>query len=343
MLRSIDFVARLIRVRRSHGALNAETPLTGAPLDATGIPDVEWLTPEGRPFSAKDWNDPARKHSWRSSTIQGDGMPRLGARPSRAAVLINASDSAIACELPGADAKTMSGRSQSTPRTPDRAPYIVAGDRYAAREPLGGNPCRAASRAARRQAPGAADHVLDALAIAAGIAPHWFDVTGKRHEVPADTKRALLTSLGLPADSTGEARASLACARAGTRVSSASRRNDTPPGWRNDNPAWRPPRRVCAARRPHHRTRGWLTLDAADRGRRGERGGDRRRRWAQSGVSATSRLPALPLGRHRSLDGRGAGVHRSSCRRSRRCVFAGNLARQMRVFWDCRAALCSAA
>nr|WP_246518735.1 4-alpha-glucanotransferase [Ancylobacter lacus] len=50
---------------------------------------------------------------------------------------------------------------------------------------------------------------LDRLARAAGIAPDWQDVTGVRHEVPADTKRALLKALRLPADTRGDTSDSL--------------------------------------------------------------------------------------------------------------------------------------
>jgi glycogen operon protein len=52
--------------------------------------------------------------------------------------------------------------------------------------------------------------MLDRLAAAAGIAGEWWDVTGKRHVVGADTKRALLSAMGLHAGSTNdEARARL--------------------------------------------------------------------------------------------------------------------------------------
>ena len=47
---------------------------------------------------------------------------------------------------------------------------------------------------------------LDALAEAAGIAPYWFDVLGKRTIVSAATKLALLEGLRLPARSQAQAR-----------------------------------------------------------------------------------------------------------------------------------------
>jgi pullulanase/glycogen debranching enzyme len=70
---------------------------TLAPLDATGIPDVEWLTPEGRPFSAKDWNDPGTRTLLAVFYDPGE----YDAVASRAAVLINAGEGTIVCALPG--------------------------------------------------------------------------------------------------------------------------------------------------------------------------------------------------------------------------------------------------
>jgi glycogen operon protein len=52
--------------------------------------------------------------------------------------------------------------------------------------------------------------VLDRLARAAGIAPEWNDVQGRRHAVGDDTRRALLAAMGLEATTTGQARARLA-------------------------------------------------------------------------------------------------------------------------------------
>ena len=69
---------------------------------------------------------------------------------------------------------------------------------------------RPAQGAALARSHGVDDHALDALTSAAGIAGTWWDVEGGLHEVGADTKRALLRSLGLSADTTGDARARLA-------------------------------------------------------------------------------------------------------------------------------------
>jgi len=205
----IDFVARLIRLRRSHGALNAETSLTGGPVDATGIPDVEWLTPEGPPFLAKDWDDPDTKALVVVFYDSGVGDAPLGVpAPSRVATLINAGESAIPCTLPWLSQKHVWTLAIDSAQ-PNRASCILEADHYALAGRSVAILVEQPSGEARRQAP-ATGHILDALTVAAGIAPHWFDVEGRRHEVPAETKRALLTALGLPASSIGEARASLA-------------------------------------------------------------------------------------------------------------------------------------
>jgi glycogen operon protein len=51
----VAFTARLAALRRAHPALVADLPLTGAPRDATGIPDVEWRRPDGGALATRDW------------------------------------------------------------------------------------------------------------------------------------------------------------------------------------------------------------------------------------------------------------------------------------------------
>jgi len=164
----------------------------------------------GRPaLVPKDWNDPATKALVRCSTIRAIRMPHSGprARPRRRAA------------QRGRRRRRLRGSGLSKNHVwalaidsaqPDRASDILDADRYDLAGRSAAILVEQPSCEARRQAPGIADHILDALATAAGIAPHWFDVNGNRHKVPADTKRALLTALGLPASSAGEARASLA-------------------------------------------------------------------------------------------------------------------------------------
>ncbi len=53
-----------------------------------------------------------------------------------------------------------------------------------------------------------ADETLRALAINAGLQPHWQHVDGTRHEVSVETLRAALRALGIPCDSPAECDAS---------------------------------------------------------------------------------------------------------------------------------------
>ncbi len=199
----IEFSARLIKLRRETGALNAEWPLTGAPPDASGMPDVEWLNFDGAPLAPRDWDDPSARTLAAVFYDSGDGEREA----SRAAVLFNRGYDAAEARLPaprrGYDWSLEIDSAQ--PRADRKRisdPLVLAPRSVAILVE------RPAQEAARRG--GLDDHVLDALTSAAGIAGTWWDVEGRLHEVGADTKRALLRSLGLSAENTGDARARLA-------------------------------------------------------------------------------------------------------------------------------------
>ncbi|WP_322418479.1 glycogen debranching protein GlgX [Mesorhizobium huakuii] len=74
------YASALGMLRRTVPALSDTDFLTGQPADATGIPDVAWLTETGMPLAATDWNDPARH---RLVMLLGD------ADGGRLAVMIN--------------------------------------------------------------------------------------------------------------------------------------------------------------------------------------------------------------------------------------------------------------
>jgi len=52
------FTARLVAARRGCEALTGTRPLTGGPVDASGIPDVTWQTPDGHAMTVADWQAP---------------------------------------------------------------------------------------------------------------------------------------------------------------------------------------------------------------------------------------------------------------------------------------------
>ena len=78
----IAFTKSLIALRRREAALNRDAFLTGAPLDETHIPDVQWFCAEGAPMTEAQWHDGDRRFLGLS----------LYAPESRALALFNAGE-----------------------------------------------------------------------------------------------------------------------------------------------------------------------------------------------------------------------------------------------------------
>jgi 4-alpha-glucanotransferase len=172
-------------------------PLTGRAADDGIVPDVEWFDPGGQ---AIDWNRPD------NHTL----VAVLFADDMRAAVAFHAArtpaDIALPTPRPGcqwhrvmdttgsADSLTLAPRSVTVfQESPSNASW-----------PDEVRPPPTSPRA------GVPDADLDHLATLAGINPIWWDIDGGRHEVPTDTKRALLTAMRLPAATPSDLRDSLA-------------------------------------------------------------------------------------------------------------------------------------
>ncbi len=79
----IDFVAALCALRHAHPALRADRFLTGAPVDASGIPDVEWRLPDGRPTERRRLERPRAQGAGRGVLHARDGDPRCRSGPRR--------------------------------------------------------------------------------------------------------------------------------------------------------------------------------------------------------------------------------------------------------------------
>ncbi|HEY9212915.1 MAG TPA: glycogen debranching protein GlgX, partial [Ancylobacter sp.] len=87
------FTARLVGLRRAHRALRLEAPLSGLPIDASGIPDVEWRAPSG---AAVAWDGADTK-----TLVAVFYAPKDGVLPAdRVAVALNASDTTEPLVLP---------------------------------------------------------------------------------------------------------------------------------------------------------------------------------------------------------------------------------------------------
>ncbi len=200
-------VAALIELRKRHPALRDDRWLTGAPVDESGVPDVEWRHPDGRAMGGGDWTNPGCR-----AVV---AILRASAADSRAAdrvaVALNAGDDPASVLWPdacdGFSWHPCIDTASPSPRLDPASPVIANATRVAGRSVV---VVVEEPDASHRRSPGVEQGILDRLAAAAGIAGEWQDMVGARHVVGADTKRALLAAMGLPADSTCEARARLA-------------------------------------------------------------------------------------------------------------------------------------
>ena len=128
-----DAAAALIALRRNHPALRADRWLTGAAVDGTGIPDVEWRCADGRALSPADWNR-GDLHALVVSLYEPGAQ---GVPADRVAIALNAGREALAVRWPAPRAGQRWRRAADTSNdgaVPD--PGVVdadAGDRVAPR------------------------------------------------------------------------------------------------------------------------------------------------------------------------------------------------------------------
>ena len=54
----LDYVRRLIRLRREHPVFRRSSFLSGTSVRGSGLPDVWWFRPDGRRMTQKDWQVP---------------------------------------------------------------------------------------------------------------------------------------------------------------------------------------------------------------------------------------------------------------------------------------------
>ena len=190
----LAFTARLIAARRAHPALHATTPLTGAALDETGLPDVEWLHPEGQVLTPSDW-------------AAGRALfAVLHAAGDRVGIAVNGGDTGRWLHPP-APRWGFSWSLLADSADPARGTGVPAqGLELAARSVL----LLAEIPAVPRHAEAAEPALLGRLAAAAKLAPCWFDLEGRRHEVPEASLRAVLAALDLSAETRAQAQDSLA-------------------------------------------------------------------------------------------------------------------------------------
>jgi glycogen operon protein len=195
------FTARLIGLRRTHPALSADRFLTGAAAEGGIDPDVLWRAADGGKMTAAGWDDPAGETLVMALAEPGGGA----SAPDRVVIAIHRGAAATHAVLP-------------EPR--DGFAWCVLAD--SADPARGGEVDTEAvslgprsilllgeTASAGRTPRGVADDVLARLAAAAGIAPDWSGVDGRRHAVSPATQGALLAAMRLPAGTTREALESL--------------------------------------------------------------------------------------------------------------------------------------
>ncbi len=216
----IEFTAAAIALRRTLAPLFNKWSLRGRPVDGAPIADVTWRAADGQGI---DWNreagatliaelfaDDVRAvlifqaqsvpveivlpvsrpgYGWRRVLESTEGQEGLRVAPRSVTVFQEAilATETIIAELGGAGA--------SFTRTVTKRTEGTGDDRFAIAVSASAN---------------ASDADLDRLADLAGIQPIWWDVDGGYHKVGADTKRALLAAMRLPAATLSDLSDSLA-------------------------------------------------------------------------------------------------------------------------------------
>jgi glycogen debranching enzyme GlgX len=194
------FTRALIALRRATPAFTQDRFLAGAPQAGESIPDVEWRGADGEALRDGQWQESERRFLGAFFFAEG----------SRAGVLLNASHETALFRLPPTRANFL------WRRTLDTSSEDGAGDGAAfdCGETLAVAPrsslvlIEAPENDVRFETPPHAE-TLDALARAAGIAPDWHDLEGRRHIVPESTRHALLNAMGFATAMQSDARASL--------------------------------------------------------------------------------------------------------------------------------------
>jgi len=197
----IEFASAVVALRRKESALHDNRWLTGLPADAGVIADVAWLHADGRPMQESDWRNPALRTLVVLLYKAGDE----GADASRVGIVIHAGDDPVTVPWPsprgGCEWRRALDTAGSVVERAEAGAVAAEARSVVVLVEAAGS---AATLGKRRVALVAAER-LDRLASAAGITPDWWEVSGARHIVHADTKRALLAAMGLPTRTEGDA------------------------------------------------------------------------------------------------------------------------------------------
>ncbi|MGJ0424964.1 glycogen debranching protein GlgX [Methylocystis sp.] len=192
----IETTAKLIALRKRHAALREDRFLDGAPHDASLIPDVEWLRPDGAPMREDDWRNDDMQTLVAALYAEGDRVIVILHRgPDE--IVVRPPPARDNCGWRLAFNSAKDGASEDIEEILRMAPRSVAllvEERHARR---------------RSSAP-VSEEIISRLAEATGVERQWRDVDGALHDVPRETVCALLAQLGFPANTFDDARDSLA-------------------------------------------------------------------------------------------------------------------------------------
>ncbi len=184
-----DWTARLLRLRRENPLLRGDAFLTGKGGEAA---DVVWRDASGAEMTEAGWTAPDA----------GCLMMILAGEDQRIGVILHRGHEPREI-LPPPSRPGMTWALLADSAEPEGPERVVSVLTAAPRSVM------VLGERALGPAGGGGTEALDRLALAAGIAPDWWDVTGFRAVVSQDTRRALLTAMRLPAGSEAEARDTL--------------------------------------------------------------------------------------------------------------------------------------
>jgi glycogen operon protein len=101
----LEWVQRVVRLRREHPVFRRRRFLRGRPLDddPKSLPDIAWFTPEGRTMRPRDWNAGFNKSV--TVYLNGDAIAEPGLRGERITddsflLLVNAHDGPLDFKIP---------------------------------------------------------------------------------------------------------------------------------------------------------------------------------------------------------------------------------------------------
>ncbi len=192
----LSFTRRLIALRRSSPCLSDPRPLTGEIIGESGFADVAWLRLDGAKMRDADWQDADRR------TLIA--MLHTAAPTEETLIVMLHAGTEPACAVLPDAPPGMRWHVAIDSADPEREGDVDDAVALSARSVV-----LLRARAGRANRSGVSDAELDHLATAAGIAPVWWDISGREHRTGNDTKRALLLSMRLPAETRDDWRDSL--------------------------------------------------------------------------------------------------------------------------------------